>query len=124
MSKIILPPPVVLEDAKPFVDKLSRDLARSASELTDRQARYLADMYLTVQQYRVRAGNQSKAAAKNEEPHQVVAWLGYQYATLEQQMKRALGNYANSHIAGRWARTIPGIGPVLAAGLQIGRAHV
>jgi hypothetical protein len=47
----------------------------------------------------------------------VLAWLGVQSATLEAQIKAALGKYSQASVVGRWAESICGIGPVLSAGL-------
>ena len=74
-----------------------------------------------MQRYRIRADNQIRASAESTEPHAVVSWLADQTGTLEQQIKRALDAYTDSAVVGQWAKSIVGIGPVLAAGLQ---AHI
>jgi hypothetical protein len=51
------------------------------------------------------------------EPHEVLEWLFTQEETLEKQIRGALDIYGLSDIAGVWARSNKGIGPVIAAGL-------
>lgn len=103
------------------VKRLTKDIADAAMTLTDREARYLVDAYYAIQKDRIRAGNQTKALSKNNEPNLVIAWLQNQSETLENQIKRALDKYSRSTPIGEWARSIVGIGPVLAAGLM---AHI
>ncbi len=52
---------------------------------------------------------------------EVIVWLQEQTLSTETQIKKALENYASNHREGRWAMSIYGIGPVIAAGLS---AHV
>ena len=58
---------------------------------------------------------------KAPEPHDTIAWLFQQEQTLENQIRRALDAYSGSQPAGVWARSVVGIGPVIAAGLL---AHI
>lgn len=103
------------------VRKLTRDLKTAAKTLTDREARYLVDSYYAIQDYRIQAADQARRAGKAGEPHAVLEWLGGNMETLEGQIKTALGVYAESRRAGRWALSQVGIGPVIAAGLL---AHI
>ncbi len=103
------------------VDKLRRDLREAAGGLGHREARYLVDAYYTLQHHRIEAQNQVRALTANEEPNAVIAWLLDQHALLENEIKKALGPYTDAHVAGQWAKSITGIGPVLAAGLL---AHI
>jgi hypothetical protein len=51
----------------------------------------------------------------------VLDWFCRNTEALEGQMKRALDAYSDAHEVGRWAKSIHGIGPVIAAGLL---AHI
>lgn len=104
-----------------LVQRLTRDVRAAASTLSSSEARFIVDYYYTLQEDRIRALNQAKQLTKSGEPHGVVQWLGEQAQTLEAQLKRALDAYGDAHRAGRWAKSITGIGPVIAAGLL---AHV
>lgn len=99
------------------IARLTRDLRDAARTLSDTEARFLVDAYYAMQRDRIRAGHQSRSLAANEEPHAVMAWLAGQRETLEDQVRRALDAYSASHPVGQWARSICGIGPVIAAGL-------
>lgn len=103
------------------VSRLTRDLAASAKTLGRAEARFLVDAYYSMQEDRIRAGNQVRALGESKEPHAVLAWLQSQSDTLEQQVKRALTKYAESDPVGQWCMSNYGIGPVITAGLL---AHI
>lgn len=99
--------------------RLTRDLKRAAMALNDDQARYLVDLYYALQKMRIGAAAQVRSAG--EEPNMLIAWTKDMYAQLEMDVKSALEKYAESQIPGKWALSVKGIGPVLAAGLL---AHI
>jgi hypothetical protein len=101
------------------VDRLTKDLVQAARTLSDKEARFLVDNYYIMQESRKRSDNQVRAMS--EEPHATLAWFGKQSTTLENQTKRALDAYSDEHPAGRWMKSLYGIGPVIAAGLL---AHI
>jgi hypothetical protein len=103
------------------IQKLTRDLKESAATMTAGQARFMVDAYYMMQENRKAAANQQGALARSGEPHEVIAWLANQNLTLEKQVLRALDKWSDQHEAGRWAKSITGIGPVIAAGLL---AHI
>ena len=103
------------------VTKMSKDITKAATTLGRDEARFLVDAYYQMQRDRIRANNQYKALEKSGEPNAILGWLHGQSGTLEGQVKRALGKYAEAHETGRWSLSISGIGPVLAAGLL---AHI
>jgi len=105
---------------EPFV-KLDKDLKRAATTLTPNEARYLVDAYYQVQGYRIRFGNQIRALSESGEPHDLIRWMLTNAEGLENNIQRALDSYSKSNVVGKWARSIIGIGPVLAAGLL---AHI
>lgn len=112
-----------VSDRQPFnpspVQRLTRDLANAAIQLSDKEARFLVDAYYTMQDNRIRAGAQEKSLG--DDPHGVLTWLKDQNLTLEKQIQRALDRYSEAHVVGEWLRGIKGIGPVIAAGLL---AHI
>jgi hypothetical protein len=99
------------------VARLTRDLRNASITLSDAEVRFLVDGYYVMQRDRIRAAHQQRTLAENAEPHEVINWLTSQAGILEKQIARALDAYSASVEAGRWARTITGIGPVIAAGL-------
>jgi len=109
------------ETVEPKVSALSRDLAKSAATLGADEARFLVDAYYTMQEGRIRTGNQIRALSESGEPHSVINWLNMQDDIMEKQIKRALEKYAEANPLGKWAMSICGIGPVIAAGLL---AHI
>ena len=109
----------LIDDEKTFkasVDRIKRDLNEAARGLGQREARFLVSTYYRLQEDRLRAASQVRALSGSGEPNLVFGWLEKQSKTLEAQLKRALGWWAESHPAGEWAMSNHGIGPVLAAG--------
>jgi hypothetical protein len=103
------------------IDRLTRDLAKSASTLSEQEVRYLVDYYYICQEDRKRANNQQLALDEAHEPCMVISWLAAQAETLESQIKRALEVYTKAHPVGKWLNDQYGIGPVISAGLL---AHI
>jgi hypothetical protein len=103
------------------IRRLNRDLARAASTLSIDEARYLVDAYYTIQEYRMSAGKRVRSLADSGNPHGIVLWFFEQDRMLESQLKRVLDFWTLTIPAARWARSIVGIGPMIAAGLA---AHI
>lgn len=103
------------------ISSLSRDLKAASATLSDEEARFLVDAYYIIQEDRKRSSNQVRALDETEEPHSVLQWFSEQSDVLEQQIRRALDAYSSAQPVGRWARSVIGIGPVIAAGLL---AHI
>lgn len=109
------------EDLIEPLARLDRDLRKAAKELGQRDARYLVNMYYTIQKFRIRTQSQIRKTVEADEPNELLRWVFAQMKTLEADVKRALDSYSTSTSVGEWSRSIPGIGPVLAAGLL---AHI
>jgi len=103
------------------IHRLTRDIAKAAITLTDDEARFLVDAYYQMQDNRIRTFGQVRSMQETAEPNSVLTWLATQDQTLENQIKRALDAYSNASALGQWARSICGIGPVIASGLM---AHI
>jgi len=103
------------------VTRLSRDLKKAAQTLSPDEARYLVDAYYQMQGDRIRSMNQVRALTESEEPHQTLTWLADNAGVLERSIAGALDAYSKASVVGQWARSICGIGPVIAAGLL---AHI
>lgn len=101
--------------------KLTRDIRTAATVLTDDEARFLVDDYYIMQDQRIRADGQIRAMQESGEPNMVINFFSEQSRTLENQVKSALNAYSNAIPLGQWARSICGVGPVIAAGLL---AHI
>ena len=99
------------------IQRLTRDLRSASVTLSEREARFLVDAYYAMQRDRIRAAHQNRTLTDNAEPHDVLGWLQAQRDTLEKQIARALDAYSDGQPAGRWARSITGIGPIISAGL-------
>ncbi len=116
----ILDPTLQPAQLEPFT-KLDKDLKTAATTLTAHEARYLVDAYYQIQSYRIRFGNQIHALAGSGEPHELTRWMYANVEGLENNVRKALDTYSKARAVGQWARSIPGIGPVIASGLL---AHI
>lgn len=99
------------------VSKLSKDLRLAAATLTKNEARFLVDAYYQMQGDRIRDFHQQRQLANAGEPASVLTYLGEQHESLEKEIAKALDVYSAAQPIGEWARSIVGIGPVIAAGL-------
>lgn len=104
------------------IEKLSKDLKEASRVLGKNEARFLVDAYYKMQEDRIRSAHQVRSLQHEDdghapEPHDVIAWLFSQEDQLERQIRTALDYYSGSDMAGVWARSIKGIGPVISAGL-------
>ena len=112
---------LTMEQQLELMAKLTKDIKNASVTLDDAEARYLVDMYYTVQKYRIASQGQirsiQQAEGKDKEPHEVLLHFLGNFQTIEENIKTVLGVYAKSKPIGRWLLDITGIGPVIAAGL-------
>jgi hypothetical protein len=101
------------------VQKLNADLRAAAKTLTTQEARYLVDAYYIIQEDRKRSSNQVRSM--KEEPNEMLRWFFDQNVVLENNIKISLDCFSDAHPVGKWAKSVYGIGPVIAAGLL---AHI
>jgi transposase len=113
------PTPVTI--AQDAVAKLSRDLRNAAKTMGLREARYFVGAYYDLQDYRIAAANQQRKLLEGAEPSEFIAWLNTNLLTLEKQIAAVLDKWSAAQPMGEWARSIVGIGPVIASGLM---AHI
>lgn len=100
------------------IQRLTTDLRRAATTLAPHEVRWLVRLYYEMQEQRIRAASQMRTSEAAEEPNALVQWMLGNYATLENDIRRAMDAYSHSKITGQWLRSVVGIGPVLAAGLM------
>jgi hypothetical protein len=108
-------------DAGSLFVELTQDLKKAARELTADQARYLVDTYYQVQRFRITGDHAASQAEKVHEPANMLVWIGQNMERLEAVIKGALDEYTDQYPESRWAKSIVGIGPTIAAGLK---AHI
>lgn len=98
-----------------FLRLLRIDLRDAAQHLSSAEVRYLVDTYYQLQEFRKASVNQ---ASHVEEPNILFTWFGDELKALENEIKRAMFQYAGSNAIGAWTLAIKGLGGgVLAAGL-------
>lgn len=95
--------------------KLSKDIKAASTTLNAGSIRFLIDIYYQVQKYRIMSAAQLRQ--QPEEPNKLIQWMATNTRTLENNIKTALGAFANNLRVGAWLQSICGIGPVISAGL-------
>ena len=100
---------------------LNAEVREAATRLTPREARYLVDTFYQIQENRKRAANQERSLLPTNESPVLLSWLNHNESALEQNVRLLLQGYAVANNSSIWAMNIPGIGPILAAGLK---AHI
>lgn len=110
-----------MHDVMPELLRLNRDIRNASATLEKREARYLVDMYYQMQGYRIASANQVRSMSADEEPHLTIGFFSEQMSTLEKQVRSVLDAWTSKDPLGQWAKSIVGIGPVIAAGLL---AHI
>lgn len=103
------------------VARLDADIKQATGQMTQEGARPLVSLYYTVQENRIRFANQVRAMSEAATPHNLVRWMLGSVEGLEDNIKKTLDAYSASQVVGRWMRSVPGIGPVLASGFL---AHI
>ena len=111
------PPPEVITRLKADVKKAG------ARALSEREARYLVDLYYQMQEMRKSSANQVRSMSADKEPTMLLDWAMKSFDTVENEIKKILDYYTDTEKSGMgaWAKEIVGIGPVIAAGLL---AHI
>lgn len=99
------------------IKALARDIRAGREVVHSGEARFLVDLYYQMQRDRIRAGNQSRAFDEAGEPAVTTALVLGDFETMELRIKQALDAYTTTTPVGTWARSVPGVGPVLCAGL-------
>jgi hypothetical protein len=107
------------EDLAPIISRLRHDLRAAAAELREEEARYLVDLYYQLQAFRIRSANMIRSG--DPEPNRLLGFFQDGFSLLERTIPRAMEIYTDQSVLSRWAKSIYGVGPVLAAGLA---AHI
>lgn len=114
---------ISIDEQSALLKKLGKDLTLAASLLTDKEARYLVDLYYAIQKLRIMVGGQIGAIERQEqtEPNEFLVYFQSSLVQLENQVKVGLGKYAFNSPNGQWMGSICGLGGVISAGLM---AHI
>jgi len=103
------------------VQRLTKDLRSAATSLGQAEVRFLVDTYYQLQEFRIATAHQVLQCGKQEEPHELLSWVGKQFDVFEKSIPKAMQVYAESRRDGEWLLSIHGIGPIIAAGFL---AHI
>lgn len=103
------------------LQKLNRDIKSAALKMSRDEARFLVNLYYTMQEHRIATTGQARSLDSSAEPHEAISFFSTQAELLEGQVRAVLDSYSKGSQLGMWMRSQKGLGPVLTAGLL---AHV
>ncbi len=92
-----------------------KDIKQASVAMGNDEARFLVKYYYTMQNDRLRFGNQTRTLTKGNQETTLLNFLGDRSGDLEGIVKKALHDYVSNHPVGRWMLNIYGIGPVTSA---------
>lgn len=95
--------------------RLNADLRQSSRLMGSQEARFLIDLYYQLQGNRIRMGNQVQSGP--EEPSELLKWLDKNQNRFEDDLKRALHEFADAYKVGRWLMSLHGIAGVLSSNI-------
>lgn len=98
-----------------LIADLRRFLSRRA--LLDHEVRYLVTIYFTIQRHRIAMDSSLRASTAAGRPSATIETYRDSLEAIEDAMVPMLKRWAASTDRGRWALSIAGIGPVIAAGM-------
>jgi hypothetical protein len=98
------------------IKRLSKDILAAVENMGVDEARFVVDAYYAMQDNRIAAAGQVRSLTKSGEPNAIMQYLESQDQLLEDQIKRALGRFAENNPVGKRLLEVVGIGDVLAAG--------
>jgi len=119
MNQPQLQPNIITPDTFdfPLYTRFNRDVRSLAAEMDQNSTRKLVDAYYTIQENRMAFSAQARELKTQDSPSELVEFLSYNLQLMEKSLKFPLEAFAQSTVAGQWALSQYGIGPVLAAGL-------
>ena len=115
--------PVILEDVERIEEeitsiKLTKDLRKTAQNMTRNQARTLVGTYYMLQKRRMRAALQIGQMEKREESHDVLDYFKGASLRHEKECAAAIACWAETDPMCQWATEHHGVGPIIAAALS------
>lgn len=107
----------VLETSETWepLQRLDRDIREASRNMNRASVQFMVGLYYQVQRYRIMSAGQLRS--QEDEPDRVLSWVFDSTRRLEEDIKKALGEFAQSYTAGAWMTSITGIGPVISSGL-------
>lgn len=82
------------------LEKLNADIKAAAALMDRRSIRCLVDMYYQIQEFRKRTSNQIRSRGQGE-PDRVISWADDNMRRIEENIKKALGKFAEQYTIGQ-----------------------
>jgi len=98
---------------KDALDKIGFDPAN----MSRGETRFIVSSYYGIQKARLQVNNRYKALTKSGESTSMLSFILAGMKATENNMQKMLASFSVENGIGRWSESIPGIGPVISAGL-------
>ena len=98
---------------KDALEKIGFDPANMSREET----RFIVSSYYGIQKARLQVNNRHTALKKSGDPTSMLSFILDGMEATEHNMQKMLASFSVENGIGRWSESIPGIGPVISAGL-------
>lgn len=109
---------VAKEPKDVWLEPLRRDLRQAASLLSLDEIRFLVDVYYDIQKLRIGSGHQKRTLSEDAKPPALLGWVADSMNQIEHEIRLGLDRWTSADRTAAWAKSIHGIGPVIAAGLR------
>ena len=113
--------PPVLEVPQELTGRIDKDVRLAAERMSVEEARYIVQLFYSMQDERIASNNQAKALQRDERPNHSIDYISRHFAALEHRVALLLRAYAQQQQICRWMMAQKGIAHVIASGL---RAHI
>ena len=104
-----------------LIDRIRQDsmekLGYDSANMSREETRFVVTSYYDIQSTRLQLNNRLLALKKKEEPRSAIEFIFNGMKNTEDNIKKILVGYSKGQQIGQWAESIPGIGPVISAGL-------
>jgi len=87
------------------------------ANMSKEETRFVVSSYYGIQGTRLQIGNRLSALKKTNQPKSSLEFVFSGMQSTENNVKKILAGFSKQQKIGQWAESIPGIGPVLSAGL-------
>lgn len=104
-----------------LVDRIKRDflefVGTDIATLSRDETRFMVSQFYDLQENRMQSDNRIKALANKNAPKSALQFIRDQIYMSEKNVEKILVAFSKSQEIGKWAQSIPGIGPILSAAL-------
>ena len=104
-----------------LVDRIKRDfldyVGTDIATLSRDETRFMVSQFYDLQENRMQSDNRIRALANQNAPKSALQFIRDQIYMSEKNVEKILTVFSDTQEIGQWAKSIPGVGPILSAAL-------